>query len=338
MIVDESIPRRPPIPRLLPDIPRAGPGPVRFSLEGVPDRERLGIYREFFGRSVCKFDIDPLDGVPFDVDVMLGGMPGLQLFTGRVQGTRCGRSPRVLADGTDGFALVMNLSGPYLAAQRGEEVLLEEGDAVLLSEADSFFLSHKPPGGLLVLRMPRTRLAAHVRGPEDRIMRRIPSASAPLRLLRGYVDAAWSAAAFANDATSYAVSTHMNDLIALALAPSRETEDMAGGRGLRAALLHTIKRDIDENLDQPGLSVGALAHRHACTPRFVQRLFEGEGTTFTDYVLDLRLARAHRLLIDPRRAGDKVSAIALDAGFGDLSYFNRVFRRRYGDTPSGVRG
>jgi len=27
----------------------------------------------------------------------------------------------------------------------------------------------------------------------------------------------------------------------------------------------------------------------------------------------------------------------LDAGFGDLSYFNRSFRRRYGDTPSGVR-
>jgi AraC-like DNA-binding protein len=29
--------------------------------------------------------------------------------------------------------------------------------------------------------------------------------------------------------------------------------------------------------------------------------------------------------------------IAFDAGFGDLSYFNRVFRQRYGDTPSGIR-
>ena len=30
-------------------------------------------------------------------------------------------------------------------------------------------------------------------------------------------------------------------------------------------------------------------------------------------------------------------SIAYDVGFGDLSYFNRCFRRAYGATPSGVR-
>jgi AraC-like DNA-binding protein len=32
-----------------------------------------------------------------------------------------------------------------------------------------------------------------------------------------------------------------------------------------------------------------------------------------------------------------ISAIAYDAGFGDVSYFNRTFRRPYGVTPSEVR-
>ena len=40
---------------------------------------------------------------------------------------------------------------------------------------------------------------------------------------------------------------------------------------------------------------------------------------------------------DPRFAGMTVSAVALAAGFGDLSHFNRSFRRRYGATPSVVR-
>jgi AraC-like DNA-binding protein len=55
------------------------------------------------------------------------------------------------------------------------------------------------------------------------------------------------------------------------------------------------------------------------------------------YVLEQRLALACRGLRDPRLASHTVSSIAHDAGFGDLSYFNRTFRRRYGVTPSGAR-
>ena len=43
------------------------------------------------------------------------------------------------------------------------------------------------------------------------------------------------------------------------------------------------------------------------------------------------------MLIDPRYADRGISAVAYEAGFGDLSYFNRTFRRRYGATPSDVR-
>jgi AraC-like DNA-binding protein len=66
-------------------------------------------------------------------------------------------------------------------------------------------------------------------------------------------------------------------------------------------------------------------------------LFEAEGTTFSQYVLGQRLALAHRLLTDPRDARSTITAIAFDAGFGDLSSFNRAFRRAYGATPSDVR-
>ena len=59
--------------------------------------------------------------------------------------------------------------------------------------------------------------------------------------------------------------------------------------------------------------------------------------TFTDFVLSQRLARAYRMLSDPLRAGQKISTVAFDAGFGDLSYFNRVFRRRFGAAPSEVK-
>ena len=66
-------------------------------------------------------------------------------------------------------------------------------------------------------------------------------------------------------------------------------------------------------------------------------MFDADQTTFTDFVLNQRLARAHRCLEDIRFAGYMISTIAFEAGFGDLSYFNLAFRRRYGVTPSDVR-
>lgn len=71
--------------------------------------------------------------------------------------------------------------------------------------------------------------------------------------------------------------------------------------------------------------------------RYLQMLLEDESSSFTALVLEYRLTLAHRLLCDPRLAPCGISGIALDAGFGDLSYFNRCFRRRYGQTPSDVR-
>ena len=41
--------------------------------------------------------------------------------------------------------------------------------------------------------------------------------------------------------------------------------------------------------------------------------------------------------LEPEFAERPVSSIAYDVGFGDLSYFNRSFRRAYGATPSDVR-
>jgi transcriptional regulator GlxA family with amidase domain len=59
--------------------------------------------------------------------------------------------------------------------------------------------------------------------------------------------------------------------------------------------------------------------------------------SFTERVMELRLQKAHAMLAGAAHRHLKIIDIAYACGFGDLSYFNRVFRQRYGDTPSGVR-
>src|SRR5438477_31402 len=73
------------------------------------------------------------------------------------------------------------------------------------------------------------------------------------------------------------------------------------------------------------------------SPRYVRKLFEQDGTSFTHFLLSERLTRVSRLLRDPRHAHLTIAQVAHVSGFNDISYFNRVFRRHFGATPSDFR-
>ena len=96
-----------------------------------------------------------------------------------------------------------------------------------------------------------------------------------------------------------------------------------------------MKEDIRRNLGRPNLSVHSIAARHRVSSRYVQKLFEESGYTFTRFVVEQRLAAAHKALM--ARADAPITAVAYDIGFNDISNFNRAFRRRFGCTPSDVR-
>jgi transcriptional regulator GlxA family with amidase domain len=133
------------------------------------------------------------------------------------------------------------------------------------------------------------------------------------------------------------VAAHIHDLCALAVGATRDAAEIAKGRGLRAARLRAVQADIADNLGHGDVSAAALARRQAVTPRYIHKLFEGHGTTLSKFVRGLRLTRVHRMLSDDRHADLTIGAIAYEAGFGDLSTFNREFRRHFGATPSEVR-
>ena len=50
-----------------------------------------------------------------------------------------------------------------------------------------------------------------------------------------------------------------------------------------------------------------------------------------------QMDRRHETLTNPQLAAQGIAALAFAAGFGDLSYFNRTFKRAYAVTPSDLR-
>jgi AraC-like DNA-binding protein len=101
----------------------------------------------------------------------------------------------------------------------------------------------------------------------------------------------------------------------------------------RAAILH----EIEKRSSDPGLSAITVASTLGITARYVHLLLEETGARFSHHVLDRRLEKAAALLRDSRWRDRLIIEIAVEAGFTDISHFNRAFRRKFRATPSDIR-
>jgi len=310
-------------------------GIVRFSTADYAPHERLEALHEIFGRNLQKVRVEPLAGDSFHTAVTLRRIPGLSLYTASRSAAIYRRSRELIEH--DDVIMIAGFTASYEVQHLGRTLNMGRGDAVILTGAEPASFGGPAQNLVNLLRVPVRLLSPLVADLEAAYGRTIPADNPALRLLLAYVGVLEDMDIGAAHDLERQVVTHIHDLMSLAIGATRDAAEIANSRGARSARLRAIKQDIASWLDQPDLSVATIAAQQQVKPRWVQRLFEREGTTFTEYVLAQRLARAHRLLTDPRYAGQKISAIALDVGFGDLSYFNRVFRRRYGVAPSDVR-
>jgi AraC-like DNA-binding protein len=311
---------------------QSGTSVITFSTDTLAPSDRFSMWREMFGRAVLNVDIEPASNSAFRAWATIRKLPDVGLMTAFSSGVTYRRSAQRAT--SDDVVFSFGAAKGSYARQRGREAWAREGDALLMLAAESSVVGRADAGHINCLRVPRAAIAARVRNIEDVFCRRIPGDLPALQLLSRYVRVLDDAA---TPELEQSAATHILDLIGLALGATRDASHAAGKRGVRIARLEVIKDDVARSLGDEALSVQTLSRRHGVSPRQLQRLFEESGVTFTEYLIAQRLDRAHALVSDPARKDWTLTAIAFDAGFGDLSYFNRTFRRRYGASPSEVR-
>jgi AraC-like DNA-binding protein len=121
---------------------------------------------------------------------------------------------------------------------------------------------------------------------------------------------------------------HIADLIALALGARGDARALIEQRGVRTVRRDAILREITRHLADPELSAATVGSRLGITARYVGRLLEETGRSFSEHLLDQRLRRAAVLLRGPGAPARKIAyRVCL-----------RLRRpRRYGATPSDMR-
>jgi AraC-like DNA-binding protein len=307
---------------------------VRFSSRALPQEGRRNTIEELHERGLLPTRFVRYGNAVPRVDLVNRIMPGLRILTASCTSIR---REGVRQEG-DLLYLCMTLTGTTVGSRGGREMILSDGDAVLMTNEEATWTMTSPASANIAgIRLPRSAIAPLVPKLENVTMRRIAKDTSGLRLLRKYLDVVADDEALAAPASQRLIVSHFYDLVALALGADGDAKALTVGATVGAVRLAAIKTEIVANLNDGNLSATTVAARNRVTVRYLHKLFESEGVTYSEFVLRERLARAYHNLRNPLFSRRAISTIAFDLGFNDLSYFNRAFRRRYNATPSEIR-
>lgn len=288
--------------------------------------------REFYGRELMRMDLvdQSKRGTTF-FDITVGGL-------GQVNWAECDASPfestrthALLNDGSDDVLLSTTTAGLFV--ESGDSgFFVEPNGGLLISKARAFRVINSGRDTTACITMPRAGLAMLLPEIGEAPIGNIPAGTPGLDMLFGYARLAALNTSADRHQRSRA-GDHLVELAASIIRPGREAGGNGDSQKISDARLEAIKSAIRTHMFHSGLSLERIAALQGVTPRYVQRLFEREGTNFSDYVRRQRLNWAWFLLSDSGKSDRRILSIALECGFNDVTTFTRAFRREFNMTP-----
>ena len=282
--------------------------------------------------------IEPLGGCVAQVEISRWAFGDVGIVLGKLGGLRQVVPPHA-SEYRDEVFLGVNIAGMAVASQGGQELSPRTGDAVLFSSAEAGFTSSRPrPSQFLGLRLPH-RIACAT-GPRSRPG--VDAADTELHPLFAIDGRLSLLARFeTGPEIGWTRPCHLNAYSR----PHRSERRCAsrrggGGPGPRG----DARRDCTRSRRMSRATSARGTYRSRQSPR-ATRSRRAISTSSSKRRAQLSLNMCSRavwnsptgLLTDLRLVGRSIASIAFDAGFSDLSHFNRMFRRRYNATPTEVR-
>jgi AraC family transcriptional regulator, positive regulator of tynA and feaB len=225
----------------------------------------------------------------------------------------------------------LQLAGVGRYTQRKHEQINGPADIAVVDTTEPFELINAHDFKVFCIAVPRHLLPAAFWERPRLTLSATEGGRALSRTLAGYAELSISSRSTSEVSTL--VGRHIVDLI------SHAPEILAEGASERIdtpVLLMMMIDHIDHHSAEPDLSAATLARKFHCSERYVHKLFAATGRSVGEHVNDRRIAACTRDLLDNPR-NRTVAEIAFGAGFRDVSYFNRLFKRTNGTAPREFR-
>lgn len=296
-------------------------------------RDPLRAWQEQYASCGTLLGFKPEGDTPFSSSVQLiCDSPGIVRTT--LSPGLLFRDKNMVRDGNDNRSLVVALGGGLTFRHLGHEAPIKRHEATVVQNDEPGEAAARRYFTLLEISIPQREWAARTSRSSDALMKVVNSQSESLRLLLGYVGVLGQTRPPATTETRASLSRHLIDLTVLAATePSvGESEAACVVAARRAAVLEHIAARFQD----PDLTGASVALSLGISQRYLQRLLQDTGQSFTQHITERRLDRAFALL--GAGVNRRVSDIAFEVGFSDLTHFYRLLNRALATPPMGIFG
>ena len=106
---------------------------------------------------------------------------------------------------------------------------------------------------------------------------------------------------------------------------------MSSNTDVKSTHLKRIESYVYRNLHNPDLSPATVAKACHVSVRYLHKLFKEAPYSYSEWVKSMRLKQAHQLLRSQPFLS--IYEIAQKVGYGDQSYFSRIYKKHFGYSP-----
>jgi AraC family transcriptional activator of tynA and feaB len=106
---------------------------------------------------------------------------------------------------------------------------------------------------------------------------------------------------------------------------------------LHARLVADAKHYIQRNLHDPDMCADSIARELGISRRTLYSAFATISETPAKAIQHARLSYAYEVLRDRTPDSHNITDLAMNAGFADAAHFCRVYKKKFGETPTGTR-
>ncbi|MEO3990934.1 helix-turn-helix domain-containing protein [Pseudocitrobacter cyperus] len=312
-----------------------------FTTQDIPCQERFSVFQDivrarFLSSYECDLAMSNTASSRFYANIIQHRVVDLQFLLLESNSHSAASKPVPSGSGHNGdFYIELQRSGSGRLTQDGRTAFLRQGDFCFCDMSRPVSWSFENDYSLYKIMIPREKFAKKLGCTQNFTAKAVRGNSVSGSLVYSFAMKYIPFLDTISPQHASQLSDILLDLIISAL--SELSVAVPAQPNSHSTLFYTAQEYINTHLANPELSLQECAQKCGISPRYLQKLFQEQGTTVSKWIQQQRMEKYKQALVNPLLTTKNITQIAYDCGFNDISNLSRRFKAENLVTPSEYR-